>query len=149
MTAARTHILRVKPPWRQDENRTRCGRRAGPHMPVAQPTPEMAAAAHEQWKWRFVASRNPGMVPQAARDITPPGGLCVPCWKNLGGYGYQDWRADPLEVLRVDLAIKDGHGREALARELIALANLVAAHPGEFRELLEREAVLTALACIR
>jgi hypothetical protein len=118
-------------------------------MPTVQPTPDMAATAHEQWKWRFIAVHNPGMVPHAARDITPPDGLCVPCWKNLGGYGYQDWRADPLEVFRVDLAIKDGHGRQALAKELIALADLVAAHPGEFAELLEREAVLTALASMR
>jgi len=69
--------------------------------------------------------------------------------EDLGGYGYQDWRADPLEVLRVDLAVTDGHGRQSLEKDLIALADLVAAHRGEFAELLERETVLAALACMR
>ena len=69
----------------------------------------------------------------------------MPCWLNLGHYGYQHWCADPLEVLRVDLAVTDGLGREFLAKELIALADLVAAHPEEFRQAMDAEAVLAVL----
>jgi hypothetical protein len=69
----------------------------------------------------------------------------VPCWLNPGHYGCQDWHADPLEVLRADLAVTHGLGREFLTKELIALANLVAAHPQEFRAAMEAEAVLMAL----
>jgi hypothetical protein len=35
---------------------------------------------------------------------------------------------------------------QALAKELIPLADLATAHPGEFRELPERKTILTALA---
>jgi hypothetical protein len=46
-------------------------------------------------------------------------------------------------VLRADLAIRDGASSVALNKELIALADLVAAHPGEFRELMETRSGLT------
>jgi len=36
------------------------------------------------------------------------------------------------EVLRADLAVTDGFGREFLAKGLIAPADLVASHPEEF-----------------
>jgi len=149
--AAKTHILRVKPPWRQDGNRTRCGRCAESRMAAIWPDAQMAATARPYWQWRaIIRSGNGHLAPPQIRDTFPgaPAALCVPCWLNLGQYGYQDWRADPLEVLRVDLAVKDDHGRTFLAKELIALADLVAAHPEEFRHAMQDEAVLTALAGI-
>jgi hypothetical protein len=150
-TAAKTHILRVKPPWRQDRNRTRCGRRAESRMAAIWPDAQMAATARPYWQWRaIIGGGNRHLAPAHIRDtfLGTPAGLRVPCWLNLGQYGYQDWRADPLEVLRVDLAIRDDHGRKFLARELIALADLVAAHPEEFRQAMQDEAVLAALAGI-
>ena len=149
MSTAKTHILRVKPPWRQDGNRTRCGRRAEGRMTAIQPDAQMAATARPYWQWSVIIRGGNGhLAPPQVRETYPgvPAGLCVPCWLNLGRYGYQDWRADPLEVLRIDLAVKDDHGRRFLARELIALADLVAAHPEEFRQAMEDEDVLTALA---
>jgi len=149
--AAKTHILRVKPPWRQDRNRTRCGRRAESRMAAIWPDAQMAATARPYWQWRaIIRGGNRHLAPTHIRDTFPgtPAGFCVPCWLNLGQYGYQDWRADPLEVLRVDLAVRDDHGRKFLARELIALADLVAAHPEEFRQAMQDEAVLAALAGI-
>ena len=50
--------------------------------------------------------------------------------------------ADPPGVLRVDLAVTDRLGREFLARELTALADLKAAHLEEFRQAIKDEAVL-------
>jgi len=149
MNAAKTHLLRVKPPWRQDGNRTRCGRRAEARLGVIEPDAEMAAKAHPYWQWRvIIRGGNEHLAPPHVRETFPgaPAGLCVPCWLNLGQYGCQDWRADPLEVLRVDLAVKDDHGRKFLAKELIALADLVATHPQEFAQAMQDEAVLTALA---
>jgi len=149
VSTAKTHVLRVKPPWRQDGNRTRCGRRAEGRMAAIQPDALMAATARPYWQWSaIIRGGNGHLAPPQVRETYPgaPAGLCVPCWLNLGRYGYQDWRADPLEVLRVDLAVKDDHGRRFLARELTALADLVAAHPDEFRQAMEDEDVLTALA---
>jgi hypothetical protein len=119
-------------------------------MTAIQPDAQMAATARPYWQWSVIIIRggNGHLAPPQVRQTYPgaPAGLCVPCWLNLGRYGYQEWRADPLEVLRVDLAVKGDHGRRFLARELIALADLVAAHPEEFRQAMEDEDVLTALA---
>ena len=104
---------------------------------------EMAARAAADWRARFQQYSRP-QVP----CVRAPEGICVPCWQNLGAYGLKTWRSHPLEVLRIDLAVTDEQGRVTLAKELIALADLVAAHPAEFRELIEREAVLSALAAI-
>ena len=60
--------------------------------------------------------------------------------------GLKTWRTDPLEVLRIDLAVTDDQGRIALAKELVALADLVIAHRDEFRQALEDEEVMKALA---
>lgn len=78
--------------------------------------------------------------------VTPPEGICAPCWQNLGVRGLKTWRTDPLEVLRIDLAVTDDQGRIALAKELVALADLVIAHRDEFRQALEDEEVMKALA---
>lgn len=124
MSTAKTHILRVKPPWRQDGNRTRCGRRAEGRMTAIQPDAQMPATARPYWQWSvIIRGGNAHLAPPQVRETYPgvPAGLCVPCWLNLGRYGYQDWRADPLEVLRVDLAVKDDHGRRFLARVLPAI----------------------------
>jgi hypothetical protein len=51
-------------------------------------------------------------------------------------------------VLRTDLADDSQQGRAELARELIALGDLAAAHRQEFRRLMESEAVLAALAAM-
>ena len=48
-------------------------------------------------------------------------------------------------MLAVDLAVKNGTRRRDLSRELIALADLVAAHEDEFADFMVREDVLTAL----
>jgi hypothetical protein len=58
-----------------------------------------------------------------------PGGICAICGDRLGTYGHQEWHASPLAVLRADLAIRDDASSVALNKELIALADLVAAHP--------------------
>ena len=78
--------------------------------------------------------------------VTPPEGICAPCWQNPGVRGLKTWRTDPLEVLRIDLAVTDDQGRIALAKELVALADLVIAHRDEFRQALEDEEVMKALA---
>jgi hypothetical protein len=117
-------------------------------MTAVQPDADMAARARPYWQWSaIIRGGNKHLAPPHLAETFPgtPDGFCVPCWINLGHYGYQDWRADPLEVLRVDLAVTDGLGREFLAKELIALADLVAAHPEEFRQAMEDEAVLAAL----
>jgi len=72
--------------------------------------------------------------------------MCAICWDRLGTYGHQEWHANPLAVLRPDLAIRDDASSVALGEELIALADLVAAHPGEFRELMETRSGLATLA---
>ena len=154
MSAVKTHIARVKPPWRHGGDRTRCGRRVASEeashwraetarSSVTEPDEAMAAKAAEDWR---NASRKAATGHTEVVRVTPPDGICAPCWQNLGAYGLKTWRSSPLEVLRIDLAVTDDQGRVALAKELIALADLVAAHPGEFRELMEREAVMQALA---
>jgi hypothetical protein len=117
-------------------------------MTAVRPDADMAAQARPYWRWSaIIRSGNKHLAPPQIAGTFPgtPGGFCVPCWLNLGQYGCQDWRADPLEVLRVDLAVTDGLGREFLAKELIALADLVAAHPEEFRQAIDAEAVLVTL----
>jgi len=103
----------------------------------------MAARAAQDWRdasWKAATGRL-----QVVR-VTPPDGMCAPCWQNLGVYGLKTWRAAPLAVLRTDLAVTDEQGRVALAKELIALADLAAAHPEEFRQALESEEILKALS---
>jgi hypothetical protein len=117
-------------------------------MAAVQPDAEMAARARPYWQWSAIIwGGNKHLAPPNVAGTFPgtPDGFCAPCWINLGHYGYQDWHADPLEVLRVDLAVTDGLGREFLAKELIALADLVAAYPEEFRQAMDAEAVLAAL----
>jgi hypothetical protein len=63
-----------------------------------------------------------------------------------GGERARPRQVDPLEVLRIDLAVTDREGRVMLAKELVALADLWPAHQDEFREYLASEEVLTALA---
>ena len=134
---AKTHLLRVGPPWRNAMDRTRCGRRVAdgdaPHWRAETPSssvtePDEAMAARAAADWRAAAAsklygRQDIVVVQDAPD-----GICKPCRQNLGCYGLKTWRTDPLEVLRIDLAVADRQGRIALGKELIALANLVAAH---------------------
>ncbi len=150
MSAAKTHILRVKPPWRDGRNHTMCGRRVSDNPParragyarresVIEPGAEMAVSAKAA-----LAGTPP--FPWGRHVEGVPDGMCAICWDRLGTYGHQEWHANPLAVLRADLAIRDDASSVALSEELIALAELVAAHPGEFRELLETRSGLATLA---
>jgi hypothetical protein len=151
----KTHILRVKPPWRDGGDRRRCGRCVVDEPPrnragyarrdaVTEADETMAAKAKADWRASFAKTTHTRpqiiCVRDAAREV------CLPCWQNLGAYGLKTWRTDPLEVLRIDLAVTDDAGRRMLAKELIAIADLVAAYPGEFRGMMDSEAVLQALA---
>ena len=151
------HIARVKPPWRDGGDRTRCGRRVADEgashwraetahsSSVTEPDEAMAARAAADWRnasWKAATGR------MEVVRATAPDGSVRPAGKTWGAYGLKTWRSGPLEVLRADLAVTDDLGRVALARELIALADLVAAHPAKFRELIEREAVLPALGAL-
>lgn len=83
MSGAKTHILRVKPPWRQDGNRTRCGRRAQARMTAVQPEAEMAARARPYWHWSaIIRGGNKHLAPLRLAETYPgtPDGFCVPCW---------------------------------------------------------------------
>lgn len=152
MSAGRTHFRRVAPPWRTALGHTMCGRRVADEPPrsagwarsacVITPGAKTIAAAR--------AAAQAGKIRdsqyRSGRTTDVPGDLCVACWERLALYGYPSWRENPLAVLRADLAVVDQAASLALGKELIALADLVAAHPGEFREFMEREAVLAALA---
>jgi hypothetical protein len=137
VSTPKTHILRAKPPWREGLDHTMCGRRAEETASVVPPDDAMAAKA----KASFSSARGFKYI--------PPGGTCWVCWECLATFGYEKRAADPVKVLRIDLLVSDGRGREALHTEVLALASLAARHPGEFRELLEAEAVMQALAGIR
>ena len=71
--------------------------------------------------------------------LTVAGALCDAAEFTTAG------TATRYAALGRSLAVKDDHGRKFLAPELIALADLVAAHPEEFRQAMADEAVLTTL----
>jgi hypothetical protein len=139
-TARKAHILRAKPPWREDL--TRCGRNPE-GLRLVVPGAGMRMQAAMVWKWRLVAAVSPQTVPPAVRQIERPEGLCSVCWLNLGEPRGRDWTADPLGVLGVTPDNRED--AERLAGELRALACLAARHPAEFAGLLEAEQVLAAL----
>jgi len=141
----KTHLLRVKPPWRLITDQTRCGRLLTACMTVIQPDKNAADRASADWTRRFQVITRRGRSSEITRVRRGPSGICVPCWENLGAYGHQEWRQDPLAVLAVDLAAKNGTRRRDLSRELIALADLVAAHEDEFADFMVREDLLAAL----
>ncbi len=151
----KTHFPQAKPPWRDGGDRTRCGRRItdgpsshcrteAPRGNVAEPDEAMTARAAAEWHFATTSplhSRSSMLVTWQA-----PPGICKPCWQDLGCYGLKTWASDPLQALRTDLAATGQQGRAMLARELVALADLRAAHQDEFRGLMESEDVLAALA---
>lgn len=153
----KTHFPQARPPWRAGGDRTRCGRRiADPKAAhwrtetsrgnVTDPDEAMTARAAAEWHFATTStlhSRSSMLVTWHA-----PPGICKPCWQNLGCYGPNTWASDPLEVLRIDLAATGKDGQTMLAKEMVALADLWAAHQDEFRSLMESEEVLTALARI-
>ena len=153
----KTHFHQVKPPWRDGSDRPRCGRRIvggkaahsrteASRASVTGPDEAMTARAAAEWRFATTSmlhSRSSMLVTWQA-----PPGICKPCWRSLGCHGRSTWSSDPIEVLRADLAA-DQQSRATLARELVALADLWAAHRDEFRGLMASEDVLAALAKIR
>jgi hypothetical protein len=154
----RTHFPQAKPPWRDGSDRTRCGRRIvggkaahsrteASRASVTEPDEAMIARAAAEWRFATTStlhSRSSMLVTWQA-----PPGICKPCWRSLGCHGRSTWSSDPIEVLRTDLADSGTDGRIVLAKEMVALADLWAAHQDEFRGLMESEEVLGALAKIR
>ncbi len=142
----KTHLLRVRPPWRLIPDQTRCGRLLSERMTAVTPSAEQAAKARADWLSRYQKiTGHSGRFQGWSVVRQPPAGTCAFCWYNLGAWGQQDWREDPLAVLAVDLAVKNGTRRRDLAREFLGLAALAAAHPGELADLIAAEDVLTAL----
>ena len=74
--AAKTHVLRAKPPWRQDGNRTRCGRRAESRMAAIWPDAEMAATARPYRQWSAIIRG--GSRHLAPAHIRNPSGARLP-----------------------------------------------------------------------
>lgn len=146
MTTAKTHILRVKPPWREHGDRTRCGKRVEGQLAAIPADADMAARARPHWQWWVILRDNPARVPPTVRIEDRPPGICLVCWLNLGHYGYQRWQDSPADVLRVDLSVTDDQGRIMLTKELLALAELAARYSGELAEIMEGHAILAALA---
>jgi hypothetical protein len=113
---------------------------------VTEPDEAMTARAAAEWRLATTSmlhSRSSMLVTWQA-----PPGICKPCWQDLGCHGRNTWASDPIDVLRADLAVGQ-QSRAMLARELVALADLWAAHRAEFRGLMASEEVLAALAKIR
>ena len=52
VTAAKTHILRVKPPWR-----------------LSEPDAEMAAQARPYWQWSAIIRGGNNLAPECRRDV--------------------------------------------------------------------------------
>ncbi len=128
----KTHLLRSKPPWREGLDFSICGRAAEKCARIIDPgdlDPAARAAAVRCAIWR--------------KD-EPPAGLCAVCCDRLRYSA--TWAADPVAVVAIDTDIYADCRGDALRTELRALAALVAAHPDEFRELLEGESVMLALA---
>jgi hypothetical protein len=153
----RTHFPQAKPPWRDGSDRTRCGRRIvggkaahsrteASRASVTEPDEAMTARAAAEW--RFATTSTLHSRSSMLLTWQPPPGICKPCWRSLGCHGHDIWASDPIEVLGADLAA-DQQSRATLARELVALAGLWAAHQDEFRGLMESEAALATLAKIR
>ena len=136
MSHPKTHQLRAKPPWREGLDHSMCGRRAEDCASIVPPDDEMAARARTWSRARYSAPKYPPV----------PDGLCSVCYERLGTYGFERWQADPVKVLHIDTVVVDRRGRDALRTELLALASLAAEYPDRFRELLEGESVMQALA---
>lgn len=126
MSTPKTHLLRAKPPWRDGADLTVCGRR---------PDAVMVITVSE------VRSR-------LADDRTATiAAMCATC-RDRSRAATVQWQRDPIGVIELDLPATFGPGpnRHRLANELRAPASLAAEHPDRFRELLEGEQVMQALA---
>lgn len=144
----RTHFPQAKPPWRDGSDRTRCcccivgGKAAHPRTEASRASvtePDEAMTARAAAEWRFATTSTLHSRSSMLVTWQAPPGICKPCWRSLGCHGRGTWASDPIEVLRTDLA---GSGTDCpivLAREMIALAGLWAAHQDEFRGLMESD----------
>lgn len=155
---SKTHFPQAGPPWRDGNDRTRCGRRitggtvTHPRTEASRASvtgPDEAMTARAAAEWRFATTSTLHSRSSMLVTWQAPPGICKPCWRSLGCHGRNTWSSDPIEVLRTDLAGTGADGPIVLAREMIALAGLWAAHQDEFRGLMESEAVLAALAQTR
>lgn len=133
MADRKTHLLRARPPWRDGLDITVCGRKVTPVLKTAVPGADMA---REAAKWALMRRKS----------ADAPDMICTVCYEKLGCYGRENWNRNPLAVLQADIKSWNPAARDALRRELLALASLAASHPDEFRRLLTAERVMAALA---
>lgn len=120
---SKTHALRSKPPWREGRDFTVCDRDASGLAAV--PADEFTALLEREndLPWHH-------------------GNACDRCayrWPSI----VVTWPGDPVAVIASELMTAPA---KVLEPELRALGELAARHPDEFRELVEGESVMRALA---
>lgn len=116
------HVLRAALPWRDGPLLTECGKHPDAAMPVLA-VADFVAKVKREGKQRSAMT------------------TCMTCWDTAVRHSVTSWEADPVGVMAREVswartytpgAVRDDPAARLFRDELVAMAELVSRHPGEF-----------------